>query len=384
MEIVARENIVTIMDHREGTLSKELVDDPWMIPRTISESWKPQMTDRLPDTFCGGWIGYFSYDTVRHVQKANLPSSRATQDDINLADMHLGLYVDVIVLDHVEKKAHVIHWVMVDRHPCVESAYSDGVKCLEKLVSKVHDINPPRLPAGYVTSPNHQFGPFIKSKLSSKEYSEAVERAKEHIVAGDVSQIVLSQGFERPTFTAPFEVYRAMRVVSPDHCMTYLQARGCILVASSPEVVTCAKKVSGELRHNVTCWDVLRAALPVCTVCGTPKIMAMKVTDKPEMTSRGPCGGGFVSISFNGDVEIAVDSRIMVFPTETQDAEKGKSRRQWIAYLQAGATICVDTDPESEYCKCQSEVAHVAQAIDLAETAFIQGQTQTLNRREQE
>lgn len=48
-------------------------------------------------------MGYFSYDTVRYVEKKKLPFSNAPQDDRNLPDIHLGLYNDVIVFDHVEK-----------------------------------------------------------------------------------------------------------------------------------------------------------------------------------------------------------------------------------------------------------------------------------------
>jgi len=51
----------------------------------------------------GGWIGYFSYDTVRYVEKRKLPFSNAPYDDRSLPDVHLGLYDDVIVFDHVEK-----------------------------------------------------------------------------------------------------------------------------------------------------------------------------------------------------------------------------------------------------------------------------------------
>lgn len=53
--------------------------------------------------WAGGWVGYFSYDTVRYVEKKKLPFSHAPHDDRNLPDVHLGLYDDVIVFDHVEK-----------------------------------------------------------------------------------------------------------------------------------------------------------------------------------------------------------------------------------------------------------------------------------------
>lgn len=59
--------------------------------------------------------------------------------------------------------------------------------------------------------------------MSSDEYKNAVLQAKEHILAGDIFQIVLSQRFERRTFADPFEVYRALRIVNPSPYMTYLQ-----------------------------------------------------------------------------------------------------------------------------------------------------------------
>lgn len=53
MEIVAKENMVTIMDHEEGRRSEEIAEDPMVIPRRIMDQWKPQLTDELPEAFCG-------------------------------------------------------------------------------------------------------------------------------------------------------------------------------------------------------------------------------------------------------------------------------------------------------------------------------------------
>jgi anthranilate synthase component 1 len=64
-----------------------------------------------------------------------------------------------------------------------------------------------------------------------------VARAIEYIRAGDVFQVVLGQRFERRSAADPFDVYRALRAVNPSPYMVYLQAQGCILVASSPEIL---------------------------------------------------------------------------------------------------------------------------------------------------
>ncbi|XP_048324965.2 anthranilate synthase alpha subunit 2, chloroplastic [Ziziphus jujuba] len=455
IEIVAKENMVTIMDHEEGCRTEEIVEDPMSIPRRIMEGWAPQLIDELPDAFCGGWVGYFSYDTVRYAEKKKLPFSSAPLDDRNLPDVHLGLYDDVIVFDHVEKKAYIIHWVRLDRYSSVEEAFSDGMNRLETLVSRVHNIVTPRLTAGSVKLETRVFGPKVEnSTMTSEEYKNAVLQAKEHILAGDIFQIVLSQRFERRTFADPFEVYRALRMVNPSPFMTYLQARGCILVASSPEILTRVKKskvtnrplagtirrgktqkedlmlerellndekqlaehimlvdlgrndvgkvskpgsvtveklmnieryshvmhisstVTGELKDDLTSWDALRAALPVGTVSGAPKVKAMELIDKLEVTRRGPYSGGFGAISFTGDMNIALALRTIVFPTgarfDTMFSYKDLNKRQeWIAYLQAGAGIVADSVPDDEQKECENKAAALARAIDVAETSFV-------------
>ena len=53
MEIVAKENWVTVLDHEDGQRKEEFVDDPMTVPRKIMERWNPQSTDDLPDAFCG-------------------------------------------------------------------------------------------------------------------------------------------------------------------------------------------------------------------------------------------------------------------------------------------------------------------------------------------
>ncbi|KAL5218049.1 hypothetical protein ABZP36_018733 [Zizania latifolia] len=455
MEIVAKANHVTVMDHEMKSRSEQFAPDPMKIPRSIMEQWNPEIVDGLPDAFCGGWVGFFSYDTVRYVETKKLPFSNAPEDDRNLPDIHLGLYNDIVVFDHVEKKTHVIHWVRVDCHHSVDKAYEDGKNQLETLLSRLHAINVPTLSAGSVKLNVGHFGSALqKSSMSSEDYKNAVVQAKEHILAGDIFQVVLSQRFERRTFADPFEVYRALRIVNPSPYMAYLQARGCILVASSPEILTRVEKrtivnrplagtirrgktkaedkvleqlllsdekqcaehimlvdlgrndvgkvskpgsvkveklmnveryshvmhisstVTGELRDELTCWDALRAALPVGTVSGAPKVRAMELIDQMEGKMRGPYSGGFGGISFRGDMDIALALRTVVFPTgsrfDTMYSYTDKNARQeWVAHLQAGAGIVADSKPDDEHQECLNKAAGLARAIDLAESTFV-------------
>lgn len=82
----------------------------------------------------------------------------------------------------------------------------------------------PRISPGSIKLQTRHFGTELKtSNMASEAYKAAVLKAKEHILAGDIFQIVLSQRFERRTFADPFEVYRALRIVNPSPYMGYLQ-----------------------------------------------------------------------------------------------------------------------------------------------------------------
>lgn len=135
-------------------------------------------------------------------------------------------------------------------------------------------------------------------------------------------------------------------------------------------------QVTGQLQDDLSCWDALRAALPVGTVSGAPKVKAMELIDKLEVNRRGPYSGGFGGISFTGDMDIALALRTIVFQTgaryDTMFSYKdaGK-RREWVAYLQAGAGIVADSNPDDEHLECQNKAAGLARAIDLAESAFV-------------
>ncbi|KAK6786027.1 hypothetical protein RDI58_014552 [Solanum bulbocastanum] len=399
MEIVVKEHNVTILDHHAGKLTQKMVEDPMTIPASISNGWKPGLIDdELPDTFCGGWFGYFSYDTVRYVENKKLPFLRAPEDDRNLADIQLGLYEDVIVFDHVEKKVHVIHWVRLDQYSSLPEAYLDGKKHWEILMSRVQGIESPRLSPGSVDFCIDEFGTSLTTEnMTREEYKNAILQAKEHIASGDIHQIVLSQRFQRRTFADPFEVYRALRIVNPSPYMTYIQARGCTLVASSPETLMRVKKrrignrpLAGTSRKgttpkvdHLTCWDALRAALPVGTICGAPKVKAMELIDQLEVGRRGPYSGGFGGISFSGDMDIGLALRTMVFMNgpryDTMYSYTDASKRQeWVAHLQSEARIVADSDPDEKQKECENKVACLCSAIDLAESTFVKGRSSVL------
>ncbi len=455
VEVIARQHAVTIEDHGAGQVRCERHDDPLDVPRAISAGLKPAMHGDLPGAFCGGWVGYAGYDSVRYVEEGKLPFGGAPDDDRGLPELHLGLYETVAVFDHARKMVYAVHWVRVEEAARVDAAYDAGVAALDRFVERLQTHSVP-LPAGSIAMDLAQRGSAaIRSNMTQNQFEAAVVRAREYILAGDIFQVVLSQRFERETTADPFEIYRALRVVNPSPYMIYLQARGAILLASSPEILCrveaeaqaglgantdlkrvvvnrplagtrkrgateeedlalerelladekeraehimlvdlgrndvgrvaikgsvsidrmmeieryshvmhISSTVTGTLADGLDSWAALRAALPVGTISGAPKVRAMQIIDELEPMRRGPYGGGIGVVSFDDQMDIALALRTMVVPVQAHQGSK------WMVHLQAGAGIVADSKPSSEYEETVNKAAALARAIDLAEQAF--------------
>jgi anthranilate synthase component 1 len=158
-------------------------------------------------------------------------------------------------------------------------------------------------------------------------------------------------------------------------------------------VMHISSTVTGVLRDGLSSWDALRAALPVGTVSGAPKIRAMQIIDELEPTRRGPYGGGIGVVSFDDQMDIALALRTMVIrvaeeeedePPRRRDTEKRRAaegkgsgsgaeksgNRVWVVHIQAGAGIVADSVAAREYEETQNKAAALGRAIDLAEEAF--------------
>ena len=179
------------------------------------------------------------YDTVRYQYTNKLPFDEAPVDDRNLPDLCLGMYRDVVIFDHATKQVFAVHWADLSVfHGDVERTLSEGEVSLGALVRQLQPNTVPSLPFGEVSmSLTEAPIPMTESTMTKDEFLSAVSRTKEHILAGDVFQLVLSHRFSKNTYADPFDVYRALRVVNPSPYMIYLQARGSIVVASSPEIL---------------------------------------------------------------------------------------------------------------------------------------------------
>ena len=93
---------------------------------------------------------------------------------------------------------------------------------------------------------------------------------------------------------------------------------------------------AGKLKPELDAWDALRAALPVGTISGAPKVRAMQIIDELEVNRRGPYGGGYGYVSFSGAMDMALALRTMVVKADATEAlYDAAGRRDWDVHLQA-------------------------------------------------
>ena len=133
-------------------------------------------------------------------------------------------------------------------------------------------------------------------------------------------------------------------------------------------VMHISSTVTGTIRQGLDCWDALRAALPVGTISGAPKIRAMQIIDELEKVRRGPYGGGLGWVSLDQEMDIALALRTMVVPIDRYDESNSDGR--WEYHIQAAGGIVADSIPELEFKETVNKAAALGAAIDLAIEAF--------------
>jgi anthranilate synthase component 1 len=211
----------------DGDVQTELGVDPWERLRETLAEWKPPEVDWLP-RFWGGAVGYVSYDAVRTFEPT--VGEPLTRDDD--WEFCFALGGTVLIFDNVRGTLRVVVPIRVDGKP---RAYDRAVQRIEEALAALdHPVLPRRLHppkgSGELALP--------ASSFDRPGFCAAVEEAKEHIRAGDIFQVVLSQRFRLPLGdTDVFDVYRAMRIINPSPYMYFLRLPDRIVAGASPETL---------------------------------------------------------------------------------------------------------------------------------------------------
>ena len=394
--------------------------DPVGELRRIMEHYKTVDFPGLP-RFTGGGVGYFSYDAVRLVE--DIPDE--TRDDFDIDDTFFMFYDTILVFDNIGHTISVISNVHTDGQGTLEDRYYEAVSRIENLESLLAKRTAPEPSKGHghhTSVPNMDKETFIKNVKRCKEYiyagdviqvvySQRFERDisvapfdiyrmlrivnpspymffistdRLDIAGASPEMLVRVEGGEmevrpiagtRPRGKTPEEDSALAEELRNDekecaeHVMLLDLGRndvgrvaryGSVKVADKmfverySHVMHMVSSVKGTLKEDKDRFDAVLSFFPAGTLTGAPKIRAMEIIDELEPTRRGVYGGAIGYVDYQGNVDTCIAIRTLV-------VKDGK------AYIQAGAGIVADSNPESEYQECVNKAKALFRAIDMAE-----------------
>lgn len=199
--------------------------------------------------FLGGAVGFVGYDAVRYVEE--LPN--APEDDRGLPDLSFAFYDRMVIFDHVDKTILVVVHAQ-------SGGYDDACRKIDELVGKLASSGGTARLADINSRSARRDPKLTSSNFTQERFEAAVVKAQKYIHAGDVFQVVLSQRFRTETNADPFDIYRALRVVSPSPFMFFVAAGEVVLVGASPEIM--CRVEDGEVTNRPLAGTRKRGSTP--------------------------------------------------------------------------------------------------------------------------
>ncbi len=372
----------------------------------------------FPLPFTGGLIGYFSYDTIKYIEDINLKN----KDTFNIPETLFVIPDVYLIFDHFTHESYIFTLVNESEE---DNQYSFGKSTGAQVLAYYKEKLKTKLDFKKVKVLLKKDFSNLKTNFSKDNFIEQVKKAKNYIYNGDIFQVVLSQRIGKAIEVDGLSVYRGLRIINPSPYMFYFNLKDFEIIGSSPEilikkigkkaisrpiagtrkrgekddeelikdllndekelaehtmlvdlarndigkvakfksikipelytiekyshVIHIVSEVTGELKDDYNAIDLFKAAFPAGTVSGAPKIRAMEIIEELENLKRSIYAGGIGYFSFNGDMDFCIGIRTLL---------KKKEK----IYVQAGAGIVYDSNPELEY----KETINKAMALLIA------------------
>jgi anthranilate synthase component 1 len=211
------------------TRSSPIVQDPLVHLQEVMRRFRFVPAAELPG-FAGGAVGYLGYDAVRSFEPT-IPAAQT--DELGVPEMIFMIMRLLVVFDHRERRMKLIANVFLDDAPDTATAYGKAKGLIEAALTRLSSPYELRyIDAQHGTPPAD-----MQSNMSREGFEIAVQKVKQHIVAGDIFQAVLSQRFRTEFAGDPVDLYRCLRLINPSPYMFCLRFGGDFsLVGSSPEL----------------------------------------------------------------------------------------------------------------------------------------------------
>ncbi|MFZ3591051.1 anthranilate synthase component I family protein [Bacillus sp. DJP31] len=371
--------------------------------------------------FQGGAIGFLSYDYARYIEK--LPQSSI--DDLDVPDLFFMIFDDVFVFDHQEEMLYII--VCMEKNE--QSDAEERLLYLQKVwetttisnegKDEASTLTPTVADELQVSLTEPQFGQAVKKikeyisagdvfqvnlsvrqaqallvnaidvysvlrEINPSPYMAYMHTPDFQIVSGSPELLIQKDGDQ--VSTRPIagtrsrgkdemedeklarelidnEKERAEHVMLVDlerndlgRVCQYgtVQVDEFMVIERYSHVMHIVSNVKGTLLNRYDAYDVINAVFPGGTITGAPKIRTMEIIEELEPVRRGIYTGSIGWIGYNGDMCLNISIRTMMV-------------MEGIAYIQAGAGVVIDSNPDFEYKESLKKAKALWQAKEVAE-----------------
>ncbi|KJV42566.1 anthranilate synthase component I [Acinetobacter indicus] len=413
-----------------GELLQQPCSDPFQFIRDFQAQFKVPTQADLPalPSFTGGLVGYFGYDAVRYIEPRlnNIPDA----DPVGLPDIWMMLSKTVIVFDNLKDTLFLIVHADSKDADAYQKAQAQ-LDALEQLLATPVNLQAQTHTAPHFESLTGHDN-FIASVEKVKEYIRAgdvmqvvpghrmvsdfdgeplqVYRALRHLNPSPYLFLVQGRTLDNNT---PFHIVgsspeilsrleNGIATVRPlagtrprgktkeedlalekdllsdekeiaEHLMLIdlgrndvgrvskigkVQVTDQMVIERYSHVMHIVSNVQGEVRDGVDALDVFKATFPAGTLSGAPKIRAMEIIDEVEPVKRGIFGGAVGYLGWHGEMDMSIAIRTCVI-------------RENKVYVQAGAGLVADSNPESEWNETQIKARAVIKAVELSSNGLI-------------
>jgi anthranilate synthase component I len=398
------------------------------VAKELLREHRPANVPGLPP-FTAGAVGYFAYDGVRQLENIG----EHTKDDLHMADSVWMFFDRLLAFDHLRHQIHIIATADVSRES-PRKAYDRavaGIGVLEKKLAnglrpaQLRRSAPPtqgklKVKAGtsreryvqmverakeyiaagdifqVVLSQRLDFTPEVAPfdiyralrTVNPSPYLYFLRMGDTHVLGSSPEMLVRVTG-RKLEYRPIAGTHRRGRDEAEDvaleqkmlhdekeraeHVMLVdlgrndlgrvseygsVKVKDLMYVERYSHVMHLVSALEGKLRGDLDALDAFAACFPAGTLSGAPKVRAMQIIEELEPTRRGIYGGSVLYADFAGNLDSCIAIRTMLM--------QGKK-----AYLQAGAGIVADSDPESEFEECLNKAKAVLRAVDAAR-GFVQ------------
>jgi len=408
------------MSRRSGLSISE--SGPLRSLRALLEVYRQKPDPALPP-FQGGWAGLIGYDFVHYLER--LP--KTTRDDLGVPDAHLVMLDRLIAFDHLERRAWAVfcpgakdgtppdwpraydeaeHVLAEIRERALRGGADPGPPGRGEEIAIVHDVSRKDyidmvkrareyIAAGDIFQANlslrvsariGRISPWgiytVLRDVNPSPFAAFMDFGDYSIVSSSPERLAMvRQGIvhTRPIAgTRPRgrdsredslmrselllnEKERAEHIMLIDLERNDL-GRVCdygsvdvdelMITEQYSHVIHIVSNVRGRLARGKALADVLRAVFPGGTITGVPKVRCMEIIDELESLRRGPYTGSLGYFGFSGDMDLNIIIRTFAI-------------KDGMAYVQAGAGIVADSDPEREYAESLKKAEALIKTLGL-------------------